>query len=247
MADFKLKRLRGSHVDNTTWPKEKKLQIVAQWLAIGNLRLVSEVCGVSYGLLRQWRMQPWWNEFESEIRKTEGIQMDNKITKIVNKALQEVEDRMENGEIVLNNKTGELVRKPVQLRDVHKVATDMIARREQLREAERATPTIQAIPVQDQLKVLAAEFARMMNGKSNEIVDVETVEVLRGDVDEIMDEIQNPDQEFDEEYENSLHEERQARLRETNSLAEPSGSGGEAGGEQPSPQDDDRQREGEGR
>jgi hypothetical protein len=237
MANFSLKEAnRKHHVVNTKWPKEKKLQIVAQWLAIGNLRLVSEVSGVSYGLLRQWRMEPWWNEFEGEIRRTEGIQLDNKITKIVNKALEAVEDRLDNGEIVLNNKTGELVRKPVQLRDVHKVAADMVSRREQLRENARAAPEIQAIPVQDQLKALAMEFARMMNGKSNEVIEVETVEIVREDIDNIMDEIQNGDDEY------ALHEEWEARLQEADGVSESPGPGGETGGEQPSPEDDDRPR-----
>ena len=60
--ELKVGNLRRKHVKNTTWPKEKKIQAVAQWLALGNLRLVSATTGVDYGLIRQWKIQPLWKE-----------------------------------------------------------------------------------------------------------------------------------------------------------------------------------------
>lgn len=236
-TEFKLSNVNKKHYKNESWPKEKKLQVVAQWLSIGNLRLVSEVSGVSYGIIRQWRIQPWWKEFEDEIRRTEGVQLDSKMSRIITKALDAVEDRLENGEEVLNNKTGEIVRKPVRLSDANKVATDMAKARTDLRTEAANVGVIQAIPIQEQLKILAQEFARMTSGKRGEVIEVETVEVLREDADNVI---------FEED-DDALYEEREEGLQETDGVAEPTGSSSEEDPEQPSPTDDDPEGESEGR
>lgn len=185
--NLKISNLKRKHVKNTTWPKEKKLQAVAQYLALGNMKLVEATTGVNYGLLRQWKLQPWWSEFEKEIRNTENVQLDNKLTKIVDKSLEAVADRLENGEAVWDSKTGSIVRKPVNLRDSAKVATDLLTKRELLRGNATSRTEAAAIPMTDQLKLLAAEFARMTTGKPIEVIDVDAVEILSGDVDAVHD------------------------------------------------------------
>lgn len=173
--ELKLGNLRRKHVKNTTWPKEKKIQAVAQWLALGNLRLVAATTGVEYGLIRQWKMQPWWKEYELEIRNTDNIKLDNNLTKIVERSLEAVADRLEHGDHIYDQKTGEIKRKPVNMKDAAKVSVDLLTKRELLRGNATARTEQAAIPVQEQLKLLAQEFARM-TGK--EIIDVEAVEVV---------------------------------------------------------------------
>lgn len=187
--ELKLSNLNRRHVKNTNWPKEKKLQVVAQYLALGNLRLVSATTGVDYGLIRQWKLQPWWKEFEIEIRNTENLTVDNKLTRIVEKSLEAVADRLEHGEAFFNQKTGVIERKPVVMRDAARVATDLLTKRELLRgNATNRTEAV-AIPMDEQLKKLALEFARMVNGKSPEVIDVEMVERIDGqDIDNLFDE-----------------------------------------------------------
>lgn len=192
--DLRISNLRRKHVKNTSWPKEKKLQAVAQYLALGNMKLVEATTGVNYGLLRQWKMQPWWSEMEREIRNTDNLQLDTKLTKIVEKSLEAVADRLEHGEPVWDSKTGTVTRKPVNMKDSAKVAVDLLTKRELLRGNATSRTEAAVIPMADQLKALAAEFARMTSGKSGEIIDVETVEILNGDVDDA----------FHEEWEEGL-------------------------------------------
>ena len=183
-----IKNLKRKHVKNTTWPKEKKLQAVAQYLALGNLKLVSATTEIPYGLIRQWKMQPWWSEFEKEIRNTENLSLDNSLTKIVNKSLEAVADRLENGEVIWDSKKGEVIRRPVAMKDAAKVSVDLLTKRELLRgNATNRTEAV-AIPVAEQLKLLAAEFARMTSGKPVEVIDVEMVEILNGDVENALEE-----------------------------------------------------------
>lgn len=203
--ELKLSNLNRRHVKNTNWPKEKKLQVVAQYLALGNLRLVSATTGVDYGLIRQWKLQPWWKEFEIEIRNTENLTVDNKLTRIVEKSLEAVADRLEHGEAFFNQKTGVIERKPVVMRDAARVATDLLTKRELLRgNATNRTEAV-AIPMDEQLKKLAQEFARMVNGKSPEVIDVEMVERIDGqDIDNL----------FDEGEDDAIHDERETGLQE---------------------------------
>lgn len=175
--ELKVSNLRRKHVRNTTWPKEKKLQAVAQYLALGNMKLVEATTGVNYGLLRQWKMQPWWKEYESEIRNTENVKLDSKLTTIVEKSLEAVANRLEHGEPVWNSKTGTIDYKPVNMKDANKVAVDLLTKRELLRGNATSRTEAVAIPMADQLKALAAEFARMTSGKPSEVIEVHATDI----------------------------------------------------------------------
>lgn len=183
--ELKVGNLRRKHVKNSTWPKEKKLQVVTQYLALGNMKLVAATTGVDYGLIRQWKMQPWWKEFEREIRATENIALDSNLTKIVDKSLEAVADRLENGDFIFDNKTGQIKRKPVNMKDAAKVSVDLLTKRELLRGNATNRSEAAVIPMADQLKALADAFARMSQGlPPAEIIDVETVEINDKDIDD---------------------------------------------------------------
>jgi hypothetical protein len=143
---------------------------------------------VDYGLIRQWKMQPWWKEFEREIRATENIALDSNLTKIVDKSLETVADRLENGDFIFDNKTGQIKRKPVNMKDAAKVSVDLLTKRELLRGNATNRSESAVIPMADQLKALADAFARMSQGlPPAEIIDVETVEINDGDVDDAVE------------------------------------------------------------
>lgn len=153
------------------------------------MRLVGATTGVDYALIRQWKMQPWWSDLEKEIRATQNIEMDTKLSKIVEKSMAVTMDRLENGEMVLNNKTGELVRKPVAMRDAAKVATDFMQRQQVIRKDESETTQVSQVSVTEQLKTLAMEFAKWQSKAQAkaEALDVEFKEI-EGDSDAVYEE-----------------------------------------------------------
>lgn len=185
LEKVKLRNLKVKHEKNKHWPMEKKIEVVSQFLVLGNLKMVAAMTGVSYDLVRQWKCQPWWKELEAEIRQTQNIEMDTKLSKIVERSLDAVLDRVENGDFIYDNKTGEIRRKPANLRDVARVSVDMLSKRELLRGNATERKETTQIPVAEQLKLLAAEFAKWQ-GKPQEVIDVEMVEV----VDEGPDDVQ---------------------------------------------------------
>lgn len=87
-----------------------------------------------------------------------------KLSKIVDKALDSIDDRLDNGDFILNNKTGEVVRKPVGLRDAVNAASALMQRAEVIENMNKQERTIEATQsIEDQLKLLANEFARFNN------------------------------------------------------------------------------------
>jgi len=207
ISDLKISNLAKSHKRNTTWSQEARIQAVSQYLVLGNMALVSAITKIPHQLLRAWKQQPWWAETEAQIRATENLQMDNKLSKIVDRSLDAVLDRVENGEFVYNQKTGAIVRRSVSMKDAAKVATDLITKRELLRgNATERKETVQ-ISVADQLKALAVEFAKWQKPAEQQL---ETVDVV---ATEILPEV-------NEENDNALHDEWEEGLRKGSPMGE---------------------------
>ena len=156
---------------------EKRIEVVTKYLALGNMRLVAELTGVSHQLCRLWKTQPWWKEMEDEIKASRTLQLDNKLSKIVDKSLETIADRLENGDVVFNQKTGQVVRKEVSLKDATKVATDLLTRQAviQKQEDDRVVQKDNGT-IQDQLKLLAAEFAKFNGRNTGPVQDIPFVE-----------------------------------------------------------------------
>lgn len=201
MSKLKIANLSKKHVKHTTWPREAKLQAVSQYLVLGNMALVSSITGIDHQLLRSWKCQPWWKEMENEVRLTENIEMDTKLTKIVDKSLEAVLDRVENGEFIYDQKTGQIKRKPASLRDIGKVSIDLLTKRELLRGNATERKETTQVSVAEQLKQLATEFAKWQQPNAKkDTIDVEMVEVI------------------EQETEDALYEERETGLQEGTEL-----------------------------
>lgn len=185
-VNLKISNLVKKHRPNSTWSLEHRVQVVSQYLVLGNMALVSATTGVPHQLIRAWKTKPWWKELEDQIRATENLQMDNKLTQIVDRSLDVVLDRVEKGDFIYDQKTGQVVRKPVNMKDAAKVSVDLITKRELLRgnATERHEGT--QVSVAEQLKMLALEFAKWQKPQK-EVIDAEDVEIKETD-DAIHDE-----------------------------------------------------------
>lgn len=157
-----------------TW--EKKYQVVAVYLKCGSLRETEAQTEVPTATIQNWKGSQWWPDLVNQIKTADHTKLDNKLSQLVNKALGVVEDRLENGELVLNNKTGEMVRKPVGIRDATRAASELMQRQVQINKTLVDNETKQQT-VEETLKFLANEFAKMVNNKPKpETIDLEEVE-----------------------------------------------------------------------
>ena len=81
------------------WTEQKKIEVMTTYLALGNLTQACAMCNVPLVTVQAWAKTPWWKEQMQAIRDEEVFQLDKKLEKVVNKALDQVNDRLENGEL----------------------------------------------------------------------------------------------------------------------------------------------------
>lgn len=171
-----------------------KVQVVTHYLALGKAPLVEALTGIPRQTIRLWKTQPWWGELVRQIQQEENQEVDSKLSKIINKSLDVVNDRLENGEMIYNSRTKELIRVPVKLRDVGTITRDMFQQRDKIRREPELREREEAQA--DRLLKLAetfAEFAKNVNGKKApqtveaEILEESTNEVLEEITDAVHD------------------------------------------------------------
>lgn len=166
---------------NLKWSDKQRLDAVNSYLLLGNLALTSRVLNIPEVTLRKWKAQQWWKDAVDEAKSSERMQLSVRVKKLVDSALAVVEDRLVNGDHQYDQKTGTIVRKPVAMKDAHKVAMDMANKQEALEKGE--TVATQSVDVENKLLVLAEKFADMATKKISQkqddqrTIDVTDVEV----------------------------------------------------------------------
>lgn len=152
----------------------KKVEVVTTYLVLGKAPMVEAVTKVPATTIRAWKMQPWWKELEQEIRADESAELDGKLSKIIDRSLDCVIDRIENGDFILDSRTGSVKRVPVKMKDVHKVSADLIDKRDLIRKKEYVKQD--KTTIDEVIKKLAyhfAEFALRSNKTHREEIVIE--------------------------------------------------------------------------
>lgn len=218
-ADMKAAGITFKNPPTSKYPVEKRLEAVTLYMACGNMRQVEAVTGVSYAQLRVWRDQDWWKEMEVQIKAARRSAVATKLNKIVDKALNLVEDRVENGDWRYNKEAEEFERVPLSALTANKIATDLLQRADAVEKLQQDETVVQnQQTIQDTLKMLALEFASFNKAR--------TVNV---DMKEVTD---------------AIHEERKEGLQEGSSpLYLETGSDQEEDGAESSPSGDGESRE----
>jgi hypothetical protein len=150
------------------WSDSQRIQLVTTWLATGNLALAAATLEIPEVTARRWKSQEWFQKMVEDIRNEENLQLDAKLSKVVTKSVDALLDRVENGDFQYDQKTGQLVRKPISARDAAKVTTDMIDRRELLQGKKEKT-TSDARKIEDRLVALASEFIKFSSAKTIDV------------------------------------------------------------------------------
>lgn len=167
------------------WSEKQKVEAIQSYLLLGNLAMTSRILGIPEVTLRVWKASPWWKEKQHELKTQEKMELSSRLKKIVDASLTVVEDRLVNGNFQLDQKTGQVTRIPVALKDAHKVAVDMQERQEILEKVDRELVSDESID--EQLNKLASKFADMatkrIEQKHNEsrTINVEDATLIEDD------------------------------------------------------------------
>ena len=157
------------------WPEEKKMEVAALYASgVVSSDELERLTKVNKAAIRDWRAQDWWPELLERVHASIDEQTVSKLTNIVDKALDAVQDRIINGEYHVHTKTdrvtGEVkqtvTRKPVSMRDATVVASTVVDKRQLLR--GKPTSRAEKVTVNARLEQLALEFQRFAASKTVE-------------------------------------------------------------------------------
>lgn len=185
------KRKPGTRV---VYSDQQKIEAVQTYLMLGSINATAKALGIHFTTVHSWKHSEWWKDIETELRNQEAIVFGNHLQKIVNKSLGVVEERLEKGDWIYDTKNGELRRKPVSMKDAHRVASDLITKKADLTQPEHFR--VAEDSVKEKLEKLAKAFEQFAI-KQEEKPVVQVTDVV-----------------FAKEVENAIPEERKEGLQE---------------------------------
>ena len=167
------------HKTGYKYPVEKRIELISRWLALGNMRQAAAMCNIDYELCKRWKREPWFGDMVAEIQAARKTKVDNKLNKIIDKALDLIEDRLDNGDFVHNQKTGEVYRKQVSLKEARGAANDLMQRQVALSKLEiEQKSSDNAATIADQLTFLKQQFAAFNTNRTVDVVPSEKTDAL---------------------------------------------------------------------
>lgn len=150
--------------DNPPYSAYDRMEVLQVYMIKGSLKQTAKITGVPFSTIQKWRAkQGWWELALQELREQKNDEVDARITGIIDKTLDQMDDRVANGDYVMD-KMGELVRKPVSLKDL---AVGGLAVPFDKRALMRGQPTSRTEHVTDtdRVKKLAQQFKKITTEK----------------------------------------------------------------------------------
>lgn len=147
---------RGFH-----WSDSQKLEAVQTYLILGSLKLTSGALKIPFDTLKVWKASQWWKDMLEELRVQEDLQLSNRLKKIITRSYDVLEDRLENGDFVFDQKTGVMRRKPVSMKDATQVAMHLSEARTELVDRHLGGQSVTEDKIEKTLANLAEQFAKI--------------------------------------------------------------------------------------
>lgn len=174
------------------WFSDKtKLKAVKLWMQCGNLAAVAEKINVPYETVRAWRYKSdWWDKIVQEQRGEGDQEKDATLEVTIKKSYQALLDRIDNGDHILDSRTGEVIQVPLKGKDLATISSALHKQQKELRQIPVQAAAQQATT--EMLVDLAKQFADIAKGKKGdkakvvhdeEIEDVEFTEVKEENAD----------------------------------------------------------------
>ena len=96
---------------------EDRRKAVVEYVVTGNMKLVAERTGIPRTTLVGWKKSDWWVQLMDAVRLEKGAEFDANLTKLMDAAFEQAQDRVENGDYRVG-KDGKLIRVPMSGRDL---------------------------------------------------------------------------------------------------------------------------------
>ena len=177
------------------WDKKKQMAACTTYLATGSIAETSRIINVPYRTVQEWTYSDWWKQLMTEIQSGENQKTDNKMSKVIEKTLDMLVSRIEEGDYQYDQKTGRLVKIPLKARDLERITSGLFDKRQLIRK-QPTNIKQDDLNQADRLLKLAEQFAKFSGVKREE----KELEVVK-------------DEYIEGEW-NAVHDEREAGLQE---------------------------------
>lgn len=108
---------------------EDKIEAAIAWLITGSSEEAGKFCQIPGRTIRSWMQQPWWEDILKEAQGRKQKELDAVWTGLIHKTAVELRDRIDNGETVVNTKTGTERKVPVKAKDLAIVMSIVVDKR----------------------------------------------------------------------------------------------------------------------
>ena len=167
---------KSGRSERQIWTQNQKLQVVTTYLALGSVVETALVTGVPLKTIEAWKTSAWWKEFALKLQAEDVQQLDSNLKRIVEKSLKAVEDRLDNGDAMYDQKTGKVARIPVKANVALKISTELLTKRDKITEAPKKEEVEKTIDAR--LLKLAEEFSNFAKEQRQRTIDVPAVEIV---------------------------------------------------------------------
>jgi hypothetical protein len=161
---------------------EQKTDACALYCVYGDVDQVSELTGIDSKFLRQWKDEPWWSEIQKKVFVEQNEKLASRISGVLDRSLDHLVDRLDNGDYLWDVRKSKLVRKPVDTKVLSNLFNNLVTRRQLIR-GEPTSITTQ-VAVDDRLKLLAEQFEKFANAKEIEAIPTTFTEIKDGNPNE---------------------------------------------------------------
>ena len=162
-------------MNGSYYTDEQRRQAVIAYEVHGNLEHVERTIGIPARTISDWTKTDWWNHLTTEVRSQVSARIGSNITRILEKTLNSLDDRIDNGDVVLT-KDGEQRRIPMKGRDLAVTGAILFDKRQLL--MNRATSISENRTVDGLATEMLAAFKqaqeRVINGQAERVSDIAT-------------------------------------------------------------------------
>lgn len=128
------KEIEGLWDSRSRYSAEQKINALTHFIITGSYQKSADMTGIPAHTIRGWATRtPWWQEAMDKIRKHQNNELDARISLLFSKAMDEIDDRIENGDFVIDRKTGQKHRVPVAAKDLTSIVCYLYDKRALMR------------------------------------------------------------------------------------------------------------------
>ena len=155
--------LKAKHHNPDWFPQQVKIDSCTLYCVYGDFEKVSELTKVPVHHLKAWHQEPWWVEIQKQVYVEQNENLSSRINHVLDKSLEEINDRLQDGDYFFDRKAGTLRRKPVDTKTLAILFDNLTTKRQLVR--GEPTSINAKIGVEDRLAQLADSFEKFAKSR----------------------------------------------------------------------------------